>query len=186
MSFAMTVDGQPIFGGGQSGVLGTLTDPAKAWPLKLDVEAGGAKVAIGGSIQDAVGVSGLGLTLAVSGQSFATLSPLAGAPIPPVGPYSISTKARGGLRTAIELANISVKIEKSDTGGHLKSKLGGKRPSVNGAFKSTLIDWPISNRRMARNHSLKVVKRWRISRLSIINRRMMAACCRIRRCRSMH
>lgn len=140
MSFAMTVDGQPISGGGQLGALGALTDPAKAWPLKLDVEAGGAKVAIGGSIQDAVGVSGLDLTLAVSGQSFATLSQLAGAPIPPIGPYSISTKVRGGLRTAIELADIAVKIGKSDIGGHLKAKLGGKRPSVDVAFKSTLID----------------------------------------------
>ena len=107
MSFAMTVDGQPISGGGQLGALGALTDPAKAWPLKLDVEAGGAKVAIGGRIQDAAGVSGLDLTLAVSGQSFATLSPLAGAPIPPIGPYSISTKVRGGLRAAIELADIA-------------------------------------------------------------------------------
>lgn len=140
MSFAMTVDGQPISGSGQLGALGPLTDPAKAWPLKLDVEAGGAKVAIGGSIQDAIGVSGLDLTLAVSGQSFATLSPLAGAPIPPIGPYSISAKVRGGLSTIIELADLAVKVGKSDIGGNLKAKLGGRRPSIDGAFKSTLID----------------------------------------------
>jgi len=140
MSFAMTVDGQPISGSGQLGALGALTDPEKEWPLKLDVEAGGAKVAIGGSIQDAIGVSGLDLTLAASGQSFATLSPLVGASILPIGPYSISAKVRGGLSTIIELTDLAVKVGKSDIGGNLKAKLSGKRPSIDGAFKSTLID----------------------------------------------
>ena len=94
-----------------------MADPAKPCPFKLDAGVDGAKVAIGGSIQKAIGVSGLGLTLAVSGQSFAALSPLAGVPFPLVDPYSISTKVRGGLMTAIKLADIAVKIGKNDIGG---------------------------------------------------------------------
>ena len=140
MSFVMAVDRRPISGGGQLGALEALTVPAKAWLLKLDGEVGGANVAIDGSSQDAVGVSGLDPIFAVSNQSFATLSTLAGPPIPPIGPYSISTKVRGGLRTAIKLADIAAKFGKSDFGGYLKVKLDGKRSSVDGTFKSTMID----------------------------------------------
>lgn len=140
MSFAMSVDGQSISGDGQLGALAGLTDPAVAWPLKLTMSAGGAKISVGGKIQDPVGVSGLDLTLDISGETLATLSPLAGAPIPPIGPYSVSTKVRGNLATSVELVDIAVKVGKSDIGGSVKAALGGARPTIDGTFKSTLVD----------------------------------------------
>jgi len=140
LTFDMTLNGQSVSGGGQLGPLDGLTDPEKDWPLKLTVEAGGAKVGLDGTIRDPAGVKGFNLGLTVSGESLATLSALAGSPVPPIGPYQVSASVRGDPLQVIQLADIAVKVGKSDIGGDLKVDLSGKKPNVDGKFSSQLID----------------------------------------------
>ena len=140
LTFDMTLNGQPVFGGGQPGPLDGLTDPDKDWPLKLTVEASGAKVGLDGPIRDPAGVKGFNVGVNVSGESLANLSALAGAPVPPIGPYQVSAKIQGDPLQALQLANIGVKVGKSDINGDVKVNLSGKKPSVDGKFTSQLID----------------------------------------------
>ena len=136
LTFDMTLNGQPGFGGGQPGPLDGLTDPYKDWPLKLTVEASGAKVGLDGPIRDPAGVKGFDVGVNVSGESLANLSALAGAPVPPISPYQVSAKIHGDPLQALQLVNIGVKVGKSD----VKVNLSGKKPSVDGKFTSELID----------------------------------------------
>ncbi|MEE3094547.1 MAG: AsmA family protein [Pseudomonadota bacterium] len=140
LTFDMTLNGQPVFGGGQPGPLDGLTDPDKDWPLKLMVEASGARVGLDGPIRDPAGVKGFNVGVNVSGESLANLSALAGAPVPPISPYQVSAKIHGDPLQALQLVNIGVKVGKSDINGDVKVNLSGKKPSVDGKFTSELID----------------------------------------------
>ena len=140
LTFDMTLNGQPVFGGGQPGPLDGLTDPDKDWPLKLTVEASGAKVGLDGPIRDPAGVKGFNVGVNVSGESLANLSALAGAPVPPISPYQVSAKIHGDPLQALQLVNIGVKVGKSDINGDVKVNLSGNKPGVDGKFTSQPID----------------------------------------------
>lgn len=125
---------------GELGPPNALTDPGKSWPVKLNAEAGGARIKVEGAIQDVTAVAGLHLTVSAEGKSMAGLSEFTGSPVPPLGPYSVVTSVRGDLARTIRLEEIAAKVGKSDLGGKLAVQLASGRPVVTGAFKSSLID----------------------------------------------
>lgn len=139
-TFDMTLNGQPVSGGGQLGPLDRLTDPNKDWRLKLTVKAAGAKVGLDGTIRDPAGVKGFNIGINVSGETLANLLALAVVLVPPIGPYQVLAQTQGNLLQALQLANIGVKVGKSDINGDVKGNLSGKKPSVDSKFTSQLID----------------------------------------------
>lgn len=130
----------PIKASGSLGAPASMMAPGTPWPVSLNAEAGGAKVELKGAIADVAAARGLDLTFAVTGESLATLSKLAGSPLPPLGPYSAKGKVGGDVGGTVKLSDLAVKIGGSDLAGTLSAKLDGKVPVVDGTFRSIKID----------------------------------------------
>lgn len=140
LSFSILVNGQGVNGTGKLGAPTALTDPSVPWSINLSVEAGGARLSAEGEIRDLIGVKGVNLSVGVTGASLAAFSALAGNPLPPLGPYTVSARVLGNLKEQVTVDAIAVKLGKSDIGGNLKVHLGGRRPAISGAFTSNLFD----------------------------------------------
>ena len=140
LTFYMTLNIQPVSHGGQLGPLDGLTDPDKDLRLKLTVDAGGARVGLDGTNRDPAGVKGFNIGVNVSGESLAILLALGIVLVPPIGPHQVSAKLHGNPLQALQLANIGVKVGKSDINGDIKVNLSGKKPGVDGKFISQPID----------------------------------------------
>ncbi|MCZ6782158.1 MAG: AsmA family protein [Proteobacteria bacterium] len=63
---------------------------------RLELEAGGAALALEGTVEHPLEQSGIDLALRAEGESLATLSGLAGSPLPDLGPYAVELRLRGG------------------------------------------------------------------------------------------
>ncbi len=113
---------EQLFGGG-------------AFPVKLSAEAGGATLAIDGSIAEPMTGQGLDLKVQARGQSLADLGAIAGAELPALGPYDVSAQvAQDGQ--SYKLTGLTAKIGDSDIAGNATLTLGGKRPALSGDFTS--------------------------------------------------
>ena len=109
------------------------------WPLSIKAEAGGATVSVKGKIGNPAAVSGLDLSVSVTGQDLSTLSAIAQAPVPPLGPYSITAKIKGALDKAIEVPTLNVKMGESALAGKATLQLKG-RPVLTASLASDLIN----------------------------------------------
>ncbi len=105
------------------------------FPVKLAVEAGGATLAIDGSIAEPMTGQGLNLRVQARGQSLADLGAMAGAELPPLGPYDFSAQVEQDGQS-YKLTGLTVKIGGSDIAGNATLTLGGKRPALSGSFTS--------------------------------------------------
>jgi AsmA family protein len=114
--------------------------PAQPWPVALSLTAGGAKIAMKGTIGEPATGKNLNLTLNVSGAQLGDLSKLAGVDVPPLGAYKIAATVTGDPKESVSLSNLSVKIGSSDLGGSVTAVLGGERPVINATLTSELLD----------------------------------------------
>ncbi len=138
--FAGSYNDNPIKVSGSLGAPSEMMSADKPWPIALTLEAGGAKIGLKGAIADVAAARGLDLAFSVEGESLATLSPLAGAPVPPLGPYSVKGKLGGDIAKTVTLSGLAAKIGGSDLSGKLSANLGSKVPAIDGTFKSSRID----------------------------------------------
>lgn len=138
--FEGSYNGNPLAASGTLGAPSAMLDAGKPWPVAVTLEAGGAKVGLKGAIADVAAASGLDLTFSVEGESLETLSNLAGAPVPPIGPYSVKGKVSGDVAATVSISDLAAKIGGSDLSGGLSVNLSGKVPAIDGAFKSSRID----------------------------------------------
>src|SRR6202008_397610 len=82
---------------------------------------------------------GVAITLTAEGKSLADLTPLAGAELPPLGPYSFSgnlSDADGGYK----VADMKLKMGGSDIAGEAAIALAGDRPKISATLASSLLD----------------------------------------------
>lgn len=114
--------------------------PTQPYPVDLEVEAGGANIAIAGTIAEPMAAKGLDLTVSVEGEELGALSSLAGTEVPPLGAYSMSTKVTGEPATALNLVGFEGALAGSDVAGDVTLNLTGKRPRLEAKLKSKLID----------------------------------------------
>ena len=128
-----------ITASGKLGPLAELSNDDKPWPLSVSLQAGGATVKIAGSIANPMAASGMALKLAVSGNSVADMSALAGASLPPLGPYSVSGDLKGSPAN-ISLSNLAVKMGGSDLSGKVQVKAGKGKPSIAATLSSKLLN----------------------------------------------
>jgi len=109
------------------------------WPIAIKAKAGGATVDVKGKIGNPAAVSGLDLAMSVTGQDLSAMSPIAQAPVPPLGPYAITAKITGALDKAIEVPALTVKMGESALTGKATLKLKD-RPVLTANLGSDLIN----------------------------------------------
>ena len=130
-------NGAPIKLSGSLGAPAALNEGP--FPVDLTVEAGGATVAVAGVIAEPLTGRGIDLKISAKGKSLADLGGLAGAELPPLGPYDVSAR----LKTdgdPVSLTELAVKIGGSDLAGQATLALSGARPAISGALSSQLLD----------------------------------------------
>lgn len=140
LNFEGSYNDNPITMKGTLGSPETMMTAGTPWPVTLDITAGGAAIGLKGAIADVAAGRGLDLALSVKGESLETLSPLAGSPVPPLGPYSVDANVTGDADRAVTLSNLAVKIGGSDLSGTATANLSGDVPAIDADLKSTRLD----------------------------------------------
>jgi hypothetical protein len=128
----------PIKLAGSVGAVQGLLDD-QPFPIDLTGEGGGATFSVKGEIAKPKSAQGLALALSVQGNSLADLTALTGAPMPPLGPYSLSgqlTDVDGGY----EIATLQARMGESDIAGSAGVAMGGARPKITAALTSAKLD----------------------------------------------
>ena len=139
LALAGSYQGEAFEAEGELGALALLLAGNQPYPLQLQAEAGGAKVAVDGQIVGLKETPTPDLTIKVEGESLASLSGLAGAPLPPLGPYSLTSKVKA-TPEAVQLTGLQAKIGGSDLAGDATLALGGARPAITANLSSSLLD----------------------------------------------
>ncbi len=140
LNFEGSYNDNPIAMTGQLGAPEAMMAAGTPWPVTLEITAGGAAIGLKGAIADVAAGRGLDLALSVKGDSLETLSPLAGSPVPPLGPYSIDAKVTGDADKSVTLSGLAVKIGGSDLSGTVSANLSGAVPAIDADLKSTRLD----------------------------------------------
>jgi hypothetical protein len=120
--------------GALSGILGN-----QPLPIDLKAQGGGATVAAKGTIAKPAAGKGIAIALTADGKSLADLTPLAGSPLPPLGPYSLSgnlSDADGGYK----IAGLQLKMGGSDIAGDAGIAFSGGKPKITANLSSSLVD----------------------------------------------
>jgi AsmA family protein len=138
LEIVANLNGNPV---SATGTIGSLSGIAANQPLPIDLKAqgGGAIAAAKGTIAEPAKGKGVAIALTAEGQSLADLTPLAGSPLPPLGPYSFSgnlSDAKGGY----QVAGMQMKMGGSDIAGDASITLSGARPKVVAKLSSSLLD----------------------------------------------
>jgi uncharacterized protein involved in outer membrane biogenesis len=124
---------------GTMGDLAQLLQPSKPWPVKVTAEAGGATVAVDGSVANPTAASGIDIALAVEGKDLSQMSKLAGAPVLPLGPYSLKTKIVGSIDKVVELRDLSARMGDSALAGKAAMQIKD-RPTLSATLTSEQIN----------------------------------------------
>jgi hypothetical protein len=138
LEIVASLNGNPV---SASGTIGALSGIIANQPLPIDIKAegGGATIAAKGTIAKPAAGKGVAIALTAEGKSLADLTPLAGSPLPPLGPYSFSgnlSDAEGGYK----VAGMQLKMGGSDIAGDAAITLGGGKPKIVATLSSSLLD----------------------------------------------
>ena len=136
--FAASYRAQDIEGAGELGPLSRLAAGDQPYPVRLVLDAAGAKVTLDGTIERPMEGAGLALELGVEGGDLSSLSALVGAALPSGG-YSLKTRISGSPER-IELNGLRARLGASDVAGEVKVALAGARPRIEARLASSLVD----------------------------------------------
>ncbi len=109
------------------------------YPVEMSVEAAGALVTAKGAIERPMEGAGLSLDINAKAASLASLSDLAGAELPPLGPLEVAGRVSDG-EGVYRLEDLKATIGGSDVSGELSVLLTGDRPKLSAQFVSTHLD----------------------------------------------
>ncbi|MBL4721483.1 MAG: AsmA family protein [Alphaproteobacteria bacterium] len=140
IALAAAYNGSPLQAAATLGAPAAFLNPTQPWPLTLSLKAGGADIAVKGTIGQPTTGKNLNLALNISGDQLGDLSKLANAAIPALGAYKISATVTGDPKNSISLSNLAIKIGSSDIGGAVTAVLSGARPRISGTLKSERLD----------------------------------------------
>ena len=131
----------PITGRFIGGSVLKLRDPARPYPVDLQVSNGDTEVKLIGTLLDPVHLGGARLKLDFRGANLADLYPLTGVPLPPSPPYSLSglfDYAGGGTFRFRDFKGL---YGKSDLGGDVTVNIAGERRKVVMVAHSSQVNW---------------------------------------------
>ena len=138
LEIVANINGNPITATGTVGALNAIA-ANQPLPIDLKAEGGGATLAAKGTISKPADGKGVAIALTAGGKSLADLSPLAGAQLPPLGPYSFSgnlSDADGGYK----VAGMQLKMGTSDLTGDASVALAEAKPKIAATLASSLLD----------------------------------------------
>ncbi len=133
-------NGEPFSLSGRLGALAQLN--VGPYPIDLSAAAGDAAFTVKGAIAQPVAGQGLDLKITAKGESLASLGALAGAELPPLGPYDVGMRVKADSLDdgALSLSEFAAKIGGSDLTGQATLTLNATPPAVSGSFSSQLLD----------------------------------------------
>lgn len=135
-----TYNGESLSGSGKIGGMLALKDPDALFPLQADVRSGNTRVAVAGTLQDAMNLGGLDLRLKFSGQTLSDLYGLTGVLLPQTPPYStdghLSATLHGKNGAVYRYQNFNGEIGDSDIHGSLTYQASKPRPKLSGEVVS--------------------------------------------------
>ena len=140
LSLAGSYNEAPFALSGKVGSASDLMDGTNPYPVALTIEAGGAKIELEGAVADIVTRPVLDFKLSIAGENMAELAPLAGAPVPPFGPYSVAGQLKGDPGATLTLSDFAIKVGGSDLSGTVTVDLRHYVPSIDGTLKSVKLD----------------------------------------------
>ncbi|UHM92335.1 AsmA family protein [Rahnella victoriana] len=133
-------NGESLSGSGKIGGMLALKDPDALFPLQADVRSGNTRVAVTGTLQDAMNLGGLDLRLKFSGQTLSDLYGLTGVLLPQTPPYStdghLSATLHGKNGAVYRYQNFNGEIGDSDIHGSLTYQASKPRPKLSGEVVS--------------------------------------------------
>jgi len=133
-------NGKPFTASGTVGALGELQAPARPYPVKLALKAGGATVDVEGTIAKPMEAEGLSLKVAAKGQELAEVAKLAGREVAPIGPFSVAAQLSGSPRS-LSVSGIDASLGKAEqllvkATGAVRDALNAKGINVEVAVES--------------------------------------------------
>ena len=139
LDLAGAYNNQPIKLRGTLGPLASLSSGTSPWPIDLTAEAGGATVKAKGSVKKPMEGEGVALDVSAEGSSLASLGPLAGSDLPPIGPYKLKAHIAGS-EAKYDITNLELTAGKTTLTGDA-SVIPGKKPmEARANLSSKLID----------------------------------------------
>ncbi|HET7851479.1 MAG TPA: AsmA family protein [Methyloceanibacter sp.] len=138
LEIVANLNGNPV---SASGSVGALSAIAANQPLPIDIKAegGGATLAAKGTIDKPAAGKGVAIALTAGGKSLADLSPLAGAQLPPLGPYSFSGNL-SDAESGYKVAGMQLKMGTSDLAGDASVALADAKSKIVATLVSNLLD----------------------------------------------
>lgn len=134
-----TMQKQPFKLDAKGGSLLMLRDTSKDYPLDLKLVMGGTTIAVNGTFNDPVKMTGVDTMLDLKGTNLADLFYITGIPLPPSPPYSLS----GRLTKKSDVwnfADFKGLVGDSDLNGTLNYDVSGERGVIKADLNSKLLD----------------------------------------------
>ncbi|MDI3305907.1 MAG: AsmA family protein [Acetobacteraceae bacterium] len=134
-----TYAAQPITGRMLGGGILNLRDASNPWPVDLRLENGPTSLALAGTLQEPLHLSGADLRLELAGPDMSRLRPLIGVPLPETPPFRLTGQvdyAKGNFR----LHEAEGHLGRSDIGGWITLAADRARPEVTAELASRSVD----------------------------------------------
>jgi uncharacterized protein involved in outer membrane biogenesis len=137
-------NGAPVTGSGKAGAVLSLKQQTTPYPIQADVNAGGTRIAVEGTLTKPTALAALDLKLRMSGPSMARLYSLTGLTLPETPAYSTEGRLIGSLgenSSRWTYDKFKGKVGSSDIGGRLDFQTGKPRGKLSGEVVSHLLQF---------------------------------------------
>ncbi|KQW87545.1 hypothetical protein ASC94_28545 [Massilia sp. Root418] len=136
--------GAPITGSGKAGAVLSLRQQTTPYPVAADVNLGGTRIAVEGTLTKPTALAALDMKLTLSGPSMARLYGLTGIVLPETPPFTTSghlTATLGKDKGHYIYDKFTGKVGSSDIGGHLEYQQKQPRGYLSGDVRSRLLQF---------------------------------------------
>lgn len=134
----------PVTGNGKAGAVLSLQQQTTPFPVMADVNLGGTRIAVEGTLTKPTALAALDMKLHLSGPSMARLYALTGIVLPETPPFSTSghlTATLGKDSGHYVYDKFTGKVGSSDIGGHLEYRQKKPRGYLSGTMASKLLQF---------------------------------------------
>lgn len=125
---------------GHFGPLIQAIDPKLGWPVHITLEAAGAKLTIGGTINDLNKFEGVDLEFMLSGQNLGGFGNLFAKNLPKLEPFIFRGNLKDTQPLKFELSNLHLVMEKSEVKGSGIMDFSQSQPHITADFFSPYLD----------------------------------------------
>lgn len=125
---------------GHLGPLAQALDPKLKWPVLINLETAGAKLSIGGTINDLNKIEGIDLEFMLSGQNLEGFANMFGQNLPKVDPFVFEGNLKDTQPLKFELSDLHLVMGKSEVKGSGTMDFSQSQPHVTADFFSSYLD----------------------------------------------